>query len=139
MASNLLAAERFFRTKLSTLTALTSIVGTRIYSETAPRGAHYPVAVFRWQGGRDAAVVKGSSLFLDELYAVKMVCTGNDYGPIEDAAEAIHEALEGASGSVEGGKVVYCNREQPLKYTETVDGVTYRHLGGIYRIYSQKE
>lgn len=135
--SNLLTAERFLRARLKASSALAAAVGTLIYSEEAPRGAHYPLVVYRWQGGLDVSTIKGVSLYLNELYAVKVICTGNDYGKIEAAAQAIQDTLQNATGTVSSGKVIFCVRENPLKYVETVDGITYRHLGGIYRIYSQ--
>ena len=137
MASDLLTAERFIATKLKASTALVAVVGTRIFSEIGPAKTPYPLVVFKWQGGQDVAVMKGVSLFLVEMYAVKAICNNNDVTSIEAAANAIQTALHNITGNITGGSVLMCQRQAPIKYTETVDGVIYRHLGATYRIYSK--
>ena len=134
--SDLLTAEKFLKARLSASSALAAVVGTRIYSEIGPGKASYPLVVFKCQGGQDVDTMPGVSLFLDEIYAVKAICTGNSYGPIEAAAAAIQTALQNVTGAVSGGTVLRCQRIAPLKYAELADGVVYRHLGATYRIFS---
>jgi hypothetical protein len=50
-------------------------------------------------------------------------------------ADRIDAALHGKSGSVAAGTVHACVRDEPIEYTEVMDGVTYQHLGGLYRVY----
>jgi len=135
------SAEKFIYTKLSASTALTALVGNRIYSELAISKPGevivYPHVVFMWGGGQDAKVMAGKSLFLDEIYTVKIVGVGNNYNNIEAGAEAIQTALHNQRGVVTGGQVLLCQRQAPVKFVEVDGGKIYRHLGATYRIFSK--
>ena len=135
------SAEKFFFTKLSASTALTTLVGSRIYSEIAiskpGEALVYPLVVFMWGGGQDAKAMAGKSLFLNEIYTVKIIGEGNSYASIEAGAVAIQTALHNQRGAVTGGQVLFCQREAPVKYVEPDGGKIYRHLGATYRIFSK--
>ncbi len=139
--SEYVSAEKFIFTKLSASTALTALVGDRIYSEIAiskpGETLVYPLVVFLWGGGQDAKAMAGKSLFLDEIYTVKIIGVGNNYNSIEAGAAAIQTALHNQRGAVTGGQVLLCQRQAPVKYVEADGGKIYRHLGATYRIFSR--
>lgn len=136
-----LTAEKFLLTKLSASTALVALVGDRIYSEIAISkpgdSVVYPYVVFLWGGGQDKGPISGKSLYLDEIYTVKIVGQGNSYAAIEAGAAAIQVALQNQRGAVTGGQVLFCQRMAPVKFIEPDGGVIYRHLGATYRIFSK--
>jgi hypothetical protein len=137
MAVDYLIAEEFFYTLLANDAALQALVGNRVYSGTAPEGSAYPLVQFSFEGGRDVQEVAGHPIMIDELYVVKAVGKGNRLDTLKPIYERVHTLLQRASGTVADGKVIACVRQTPIKYEEIDNGITYRHLGGIYRIQSQ--
>lgn len=131
-------ADQWLFAKLSGDATLTSLVGNRIKSYLAPAGTAFPYILYNWQGGTDVMVVGSYRVFNTGLYQVKAVGQGDSMSNIWPVAHRIDEVLHRASGTVTGGIILACVREQPIAYVENSDGIRYNHLGGIYRVLCQK-
>lgn len=131
-------ADQWLYDKLTTDVTLAGLVGNRIYSYVAPAGATFPLIVYAYQGGNDLAEVGNLRIFNTGLYQVKAVGQGLSMAAIAPIAHRIDTVLHRASGSVVGGSILACVREQPLSYAEHSGGVRYNHLGGLYRILVQE-
>lgn len=124
---------------LSADATLTGLVSTRIYDGLAPQGGALPYVVYNHMGGADLLGIGAIRVFANGLYQVKAVCKGNSYAPAKAIADQVDELLHGASGATTDGVVLACVREQPLALIEQQDGIEYRHVGGIYRLFVQQE
>lgn len=132
--------ESWLYTTLSTDATLVAQVGTRIYSYVAPTTATTPYVVFNAQSpGFDVMGVGTARVMLNCLYQVKVVVQDASFSTAKAAANRIDALLHGATGAPTGGEVLGCVREGPLAYAEVTDGIEYRHLGGLYRIWVQSD
>lgn len=113
--------------------ALEDLVEDRIFHKVAPQGSTYPFVVFGKQAGTPQRTFRGPAVRSD-LWMVK----GVDRGPSASAAEEVDAALEAvlddAELSVAGAELLYLRRESDLDYTEVLDGETFHHVGGLYRV-----
>lgn len=109
----------------------------RIVSYVAPEGTPEPFIVFQPepQSEPDANTMNGYRIMASWLYIVKAVARGTSVQVVKPVADALDAALHGKSGAVQGGQVLKCVREQGVSYVEYDRGVSYYHLGGLYRIY----
>ena len=119
--------------------SLSAIVGTRVYSDEAPPNAIFPYLQWNLISAVD---IKGQSTFrimANCLYVVKLVGKSTTYGSLMPASDRMHTLIDGKGGDTVAGDHVYsCSREEPYRLTEYVSGVSYRHLGGVFRIFVQK-
>lgn len=134
-------ATRIDRWLFETLTgdaALTAAVGSRVYSDLAPDKAAMPYVVFSMQtADRDVQGIGTERFLVQPVYLVKAVGAGVSYEPLEAIADRIDAVLQGGAGSVTGGLIHACIREQMVRYPEVDAGQQFRHLGGLYRIWAQ--
>ena len=126
------AVERWLYSRLNAVHAST---GGRVFADVAPQGEELPAIVFQRQAGFDRPVFSGERI-VDFTYIVRVIAETESTQQLEAAAGAIDTALEQVTGS-EGGFTIGCVREAPFSLTEISDGVTYKHLGGSYRIRAQ--
>jgi len=69
------------------------------------------------------------------LYLVRAIAEQTSYeGNLVTAANRIDAALSAVSGSNAAGVVWVCIRERPFQMAEIIEGRTFVHLGGIFRI-----
>lgn len=123
---------------LSADATLTSLVGSRIYRGMAPLEATYPCLVFFYQpGGRDVRGYGKVNIMVDGTWVVKAIDRDNSAASAATIADAIYTAIHGQSGTVTGGAVLACVRNEPIGYVELLDGALYQHVGGVYQIIIQ--
>lgn len=103
-----------------------ALVGTRVYHQTAPQDATYPLIVFFKQSGTPSHQFSGA--VENEIWTVKAV------DPKSSTAEDIADAVDTAMAGLEALSVL---RIGDVSYGEPSEGKTYRHLGGMYRIYAE--
>lgn len=121
-------------------TDIDNLVDGRIYDGLAPQGAAYPLIVFNHQGGADARGVGVYRAFDNSIYQVKAVTQAESYSTATEIADAIDAALQGASGTADGGYIGPCVREQTLMLIELgKGGIQYRSVGGLYRLAAQEQ
>lgn len=122
---------------LSADVTLAGLVSTRIYDGLAPQGSAFPFVAFNHQGGADLRGVGTERVFNNSLYQVKAVTKGGSYVSGAAIADRIDTLLHGQNGTTSDGVIIGCVRDQALMLIEQQNGVEYRHIGGIYRIYAQ--
>lgn len=137
MANEVIYADQWLYSVLSTDATLASLVGTRIYSYLAPDNHTFPFALYSYQGSHDVVVIGAYRVFNSGLYQVKGVDQSNSFATAGAIANRIDTLLQRASGSVTNGIIYGCSREQPIQYPESSNGLRYAHSGGLYRIYCQ--
>lgn len=130
--------ERWLKTTLAASGAVTAIVGSganaRIYADTAPANSPFPLIVFGFMSASDVMEVGQTRFMGRATYLVRGIGQTRSKQALEALAAAIDAALHRQGGSVTGGVVLSCTREEPFSLAEQLDGVDYRHLGGLYRI-----
>lgn len=129
--------DQWIEATLSAASAVTDLVGTRIYADVAPPNIEYPFVVYQLQSPDDVRGVSSARILTSTLYVVKAVSIGTNFNALQPVVEAIDGVLHQASGPVTGGQVLACVRERPFRLVEVNEGNTYRHLGGEYRIQVQ--
>lgn len=138
--TEILGIYSFLRSRLSSSSDLTNIIGTRIYAGIAPskdpatsKPPIYPLVSYSVRSSRDRTVVDGESAYLDCLVDVKLVHTLG-LGAMEAADGLIFSLLHRSNGRVGSIQVMGCHREGHI-ITEKVDGDTiYRYSIQSYRI-----
>jgi len=131
------AAAQFIYTKLAADSALTAIVGSRIYDQEAPQNATYPYVVFSFLSGVDLPVAGGGRLWSNMLFLVEAVGHVSSFGGnLGTAAARIDAVLQASNGSVTDGTISACVREENFRMVEELAGEQYRRIGGRYRIYA---
>lgn len=126
-------------------TALSGLVGGRIYNQQAPQGAVRPFIIYAYQGGADlGAIGQDQRILVRPLYLVKVVSEGNSFAAGAAVMDAADELLYALRGTVTFNGKVYrilgMYRETPIRYVEMQsDGKRLNHVGGSYRIQSHHE
>lgn len=135
---DILTADTWLLSKLSGDSTLTALVGTNIYQDVAPKEATYPLVKYIQMSPPLAVRGVGPAIIMwDEIWLVKAVGKACGYPAIKAITNEIRTLLHAASGSTTGGIVIGCVEIGPVRYTEIVDGITYRHLGIEFRIFTQ--
>lgn len=109
---------------------LSDLVGEKIFHQQAPQGTKHPFVILHQQTGAPRWTFGGEPVE-SKLWTVKAVALTSDEA--EAVATAIDECLDGAM--LPGTQTLDVRRESDVNYAEPGDGVTYRHLGGLYRIW----
>lgn len=145
MADELSRVETWLFGVLAADAPLTALIGgagnQRIYGEVAPQDSTWPCVVYQFQGGHDVGGGTGAShrIMVDGLWLVKAIMPSKSFAglvPIVDRVDTVLRASSGGAAGADG--VVFASvREQPFRLVELDEGVTYRHLGGLYRIWTQ--
>lgn len=133
-----LTVNRWIFQTLSNDEAIRAVVGERVFDTIAPNNAEYPIIVFSSSSPRDVRGVRVRAMSTFS-YTVKVIDKAKTYSGIEALAEAIDKALELKSGPAAGGVILSCHRETPFSYIESVDGLEFRHLGGLYFIAAKND
>lgn len=122
----------------NTLTALIGGATPRIYRGMAPLDSAFPCVVFFYQpGGRDVRGVGTINIMVDGTWVIKAIDRKASAAVAATIAARLYYLLHGKNGSVSGGAVLACTREEPIGYVELLDGAQYQHVGGVYKIISQ--
>lgn len=122
----------------STLTGMLGTPGAgftqSLYYQQAPQDAPYPFVIFQKQSGTPIEAMGDPSALEDDLWLVKAL----DRSTSADVAEAISarvtSLLNDASLSISGATLCYLRRQSDVDYSETIDGVVYKHVGSLYRL-----
>ena len=131
------AAEQWLSTTLKADATLTGLVSTRIYNTRRPSATTpFPVVIFQLQAaGDDLLVLGGVRVWAPLLYLVRGIAEQTSYeGTLASIANRIDTLLHAKSGTATAGTVWVAVRERAFQMSEIVDGRTFAHLGGLYRI-----
>lgn len=130
------AAERWLYSVLSgdELLAGLGVVGVHAY--TTRETDAMPYILYQYQGGYDVRGVGPARVMAAMLYVVRGVREGPMSGLVAISTR-IDNLLQAQSGSNVDGTVIGCVRERPFSLPERVEGRTFSHLGGVYRLWVQ--
>src|SRR5215207_915380 len=132
-------ADQWLYENLLADATLVGLIGSRFYADEAPASAVYPYVMWNLISATD---VRGQGTFrimVNCLYLVKVVGKATSYGALMPASDRIHAAIDAKGGdTIAGDHVFSCVREEPYRLSVSSSGVSYRHLGGIFRIHVQK-
>jgi len=119
--------------KLVGTSAVTNLVGQRIYYEQAPTDADYPLIVFSKSSGTKERAM-GANAFFRSTWLVKAIDRNTLPGPAEAIAAAVDNALDLGTITVSGRTLADLNHVGDVNYTEASGDQQYRHAGATYRI-----
>ena len=122
-------------------TTLNALVGGRIESAIGPlsRSLVLPKIVFQCISARDIQNAQGLTLDTSSLYDITAIGLYDSWTPLIPVASRIHTLVQGVAYTFPGGGSLTCVRDMTIQRPEIVEGATYRHLGGMYRIRCSKD
>jgi hypothetical protein len=126
----LIDVENLIHDRLTADGALAAIVGDRVYSMDAPKGAAMPYVVYKLSSAPVTNGVGGVVILARPSYLIVVSGQTRSLSSLEAAAERVLALLQGNFGAI-GGVL----REQ-VAYPELFDGISYRHLGGLFDFYA---
>lgn len=142
----MIATAAGFEWLKATLTADTGSGGfmtliSGLFRDLAPAGQLTPYSIMQAQSApKDVLTSDVYRIFSDGLFVVKVIGkTDSDYATQIAAYARAHTLLARTSGSapIAGADILSCYRENEVAYSESVDGVLFSHLGGVYRLLIQ--
>lgn len=134
-----LAADEWLATLAADLELAAAAPGG-VWNEQAPPDAEGVVVTFALLASSDVQLPGATRLWTDARYVIKAIAPGDSYEPARPAAARIDQLVAAADGTPVpgGGAVLAARRLEAVHYPEnTPNGTTYRHLGGIYRLWAQ--
>ena len=118
---------------------LVSLVPGGFWRSYAPPSTSPVYVIFGLQsGGNDTLTMNAVRLLTNPLYQIKACGPASNMQAILDAASELDNLLKRTSGTVSGGYVGVCYREQPLSVDELVNGEVFSNIGGLYRLMIQQ-
>ena len=109
-----------------------------IYADTVPPDVTYPYVAFQMQTAvGDVQIVNNAIVMSVVDYLVRVIDRAQSYSAIAPIYSRIHTLLHKATGTVADGVVFNMYRIRPYRMPEVDDEVSYRHMGGIYRVLAQ--
>ncbi len=119
----------------STLMALV----TDVYRDKAADAAIPPFVILTHQAGSDTLTANAVRLMTRSLYQVVVLGPDSMSPQMAQAAARIDALLKRTSGTVTGGLIDACYREQPLLLGQPpVNGMEWSKMGGLYRLEIQQ-
>ena len=133
------AIRRAIYGKMAGDTTLTAMLGTPpagyskgIYYQQAPEGAQYPYVIFSKQAGTPSYAMSARA-FENDVWLIKGVDRRDTADTVDAIASRLDALLTDATLSISGSTPHYLRRESDVDYSETSDGVLYRHAGAYFR------
>lgn len=130
------AVDQFLYQRITAKTAVTALVGSRVYREIAPQDAQLPLIVFARIDQEDLAAIGQPVTSAVYTYDVQIHAEGESATPLVAAADAIAEALDGASGVVGGAQVSARKVRDTRVPTYVVDGLIHQRVGSEYELFA---
>jgi hypothetical protein len=132
-------ADQWLYQTLASDATLIGLVSDRFYSDLAPDTAAFPFIQWNLLSSVDVRGQGPFRWFLNCLYLVKAVGKVTGYGSLVPIVRQIGIKIDGKGGNTLAGDMVHsCTREEGYRQPEYLNGVSYRHLGAVYRILVQK-
>ena len=133
--SEILVASEFIYQKLTSDSIIASLVGNRVYYGQGGSESSFPfILYYVYIPREDVVTVSGIRIMAEMDFVVKAITNETSIKTISDIDERVDQILHRASGTVSNGVVESCVRVNPFAYNESSDGITYRHVGGVYRM-----
>jgi len=113
--------------------AVTNEATGGVFNGVAPQGTEPPFVVFSAMSKTDdyfAYTERGG----EAIYMIKAIARSPWPKVAGDIDTQIDSVMQDASLSITGHTLIECRRESDIYLVEDLDGVTYQHIGGLYRI-----
>ena len=113
--------------------AVTNEATGGVFNGIAPQGTEPPFVVFSAMSKTDdyfAYTERGGQA----VYMIKAIDRSPWPKSAGDIDTQIDSVMQDASLSITGHTLIECRRETDIYLVEDLDGVTYQHVGGLYRI-----
>lgn len=136
----LFEADSWLQSTLSGDATITSLVGSRIYSWDVPIGTSSPYITFHPQSPgidvRASGRLGSGRIMTTPLYLIRAIGSVNDWATLKPIALRIDQLLEGTTNATVNGNHIAVQRESPFQLVEhDAAQQSWRHLGGLYRLY----
>lgn len=106
-----------------------------VYGDIAMASTDEPYVVYTYLAGRDMIVTSGLRIWSECRYLVRAIGAETYFGALDTISDAIDALIDKAHGVVlSDGIILSCLRQEPFTLTEQVNGIQYRHRGGIYQL-----
>lgn len=140
MANELNASETFLYGLLHGDAQLLTAAPGDVHRDVAPEGETRIVVVFQYQGGSDARAMGRplARIWTEVVYLVKAIAREGQHQTLQAAADRIDAVLDGARGTAGTARIYSCVRDAPFSVPVTEKGITYRQVGGTYRLQVQE-
>jgi hypothetical protein len=125
--------DKWLYDTLSADSALGALVGSRIGSELSTAQWVGPYVTWEARSTRTIRSISGEILDTDSLFAVVAVTQSSSYASAAVIASRVRALIDARNVTVAGGSLT-CFMEREDRAAESVEGVPYRYLGGVYRI-----
>ena len=130
--------DRWLHATLTGDASLSSLLPGGVWRRLADQNAPFPVCVFQFQGGADVATLPGERVMLSGVWLVKAI-TRDGLGDLPEIVRRVDDLLHLVHRREDITPLLSVVREAPFDMTETDQGVTYEHLGALYRIQAKQE
>lgn len=105
-----------------------------IYFQVAPAGAAFPYVIFQKQAGTPTDTFSTPGFMDEDVWLVKAVDRDTTADDAEAIAARVMTLLNDAPLSISGKSLLYLRRTSDVEYPEVENGVTYHHVGSLYRL-----
>ncbi len=129
------AAEWLYATLHGDSALMAAVSG--IYEHPAPQGSTYPVVTFQQQAEVDVEVIDANRVWAEFTILVRVIGQTASTASLKAAADRLDALLHRVSGVTADSQVISCVRTEVFHLAEEVNGVSYRHLGGLYSLLVQ--
>ena len=113
--------------------SITNEATSGVFNGIAPQGTEPPFVVF-------SAISKIDDYFAyterggEAMYMVKAITRSPWPKESGDIDTQIDSVMQNSSLSISGYRLIECRRESDIYLVEDLEGITYQHVGGLYRI-----
>ena len=114
------------------MAAVIAVATGGVYNTQARKNTKPPYVIFQIMSKLDEHSFNGR--YANSLYMVKAVSQSEWPKEALDVDTEIDTVMEDASLTVTGFSPLLCRRESDFVMAETVNGQSWQHAGGVYRI-----
>jgi hypothetical protein len=123
-----------------------TLTGDATYMSYLPGGVHqgyapvtsppipFPLGIINPQSLMDKNSATALRIYSPDLFQVKAVGKQETFQTLVNAANRAFVLLDKVNATVSNGIILASYREQEVYYIETIAGIKYIHLGGLYRL-----
>lgn len=131
----LASALEWLNTTLTGDSTLLALAPGGVFADLAPDGTPTPYVTFGLQSpGNDSLTMNAVRVMATPLYQVIVTGPTSQMEAIDSASSELDDLLKRTSGTVAGGYIAACYREQPIEKSQLINTVQWKSLGGLYRL-----
>lgn len=132
--------DKWLRQTLVADVTLEPIIADRVFNDDIPNLTAFPLIKFNFLAGRDVPANGTKRLMTRPLYLIRAIVKGSVSTTARDIADRLDDIVQNTAATVFEGFVFSARREQPFSQSEKGPDqeIRFHHLGGIYRIDTQK-